>query len=236
MSEEQPIILAVETSGRCGSMALVSRNRLIAEYSLDTRSTHSKRLLSGIDWLMKETELSWDQLDAIAVSLGPGSFTGLRIGLSAVKGIAMATNTKMLGVPTLDALACQFPFVSHAICPVIDARKNEVYTARYRFSEAGIIERITGCRAIRPELLLQEIKEPTLFVGDGISIYGDLFKEKLGRLALFPPSQLFFARAAAIGKLALAMWDNNEFIEPAGATPIYIRKSDAELHFGKPKE
>lgn len=236
-SASKSIILAIETTGKCGSVALVSPGHTIAEYSLDTKTTHSRRLLSGIDWIMKDGGLSWQDIDAVAVSLGPGSFTGLRIGLSTAKGIVMAANNKMIGVPTLDTLACQLPFSTHQICPVIDARKKEIYTAFFRYSpEYKSIERICDYRAIKPEALAAEIKEPTIFLGDGTTVYGEFFKQELGDLAMLAPSEVFFARAACVGKIGLEMLESKNFIDPATATPIYIRKSDAELHLSLPKK
>jgi tRNA threonylcarbamoyladenosine biosynthesis protein TsaB len=236
-TEKIPIVLALETTGKCGSIALVSPDHTIAEYSLVTETTHSRRLLSGIEWIMKDGGLSWQNIDAVAVSLGPGSFTGLRIGLSAAKGLVMAANNKMIGVPTLDALACQLPFSVHQICPVIDARKKEVYTAFFRYSpEYKNIERISDYRAIEPHALAAEIKEPTIFLGDGATVYGELFQQELGDLAMLAPAAMFFARAACVGKIGLEMLKNQEAIDPATATPIYIRKSDAELHLSTPKK
>lgn len=236
-TEKIPIVLALETTGKCGSIALVSPDHTLAEYSLDTKTTHSRRLLSGIDWIMHDADLSWPDIDAVAVSLGPGSFTGLRIGLSTAKGLVMAANNKMIGVPTLDGLACQIPFSTHQICPVIDARKKEVYTAFFRYSpEYKNIERVSDYRAVEPHALAAQINEPTIFLGDGATVYGRLFKQELGDLAMLAPAAMFFARAACVGKIALEMLKNQEAIDPATATPIYIRKSDAELHLSTPKK
>ncbi len=149
----------------------------------------------------------------------------------------MASGLKMVGVPTLDGLANQLPFTTHQICPVIDARKKEIYSAYFRYSpEYKNIERITDYRAIKPEALVKEIKEPTIFLGDGTSIYWDFFKKELGDIAELASPEIFFARAATVGKIGLEMLNNQDFIDPATATPIYIRKSDAELNFGRPKK
>lgn len=231
-----PILLAIETSGICGSVSLVAEGSCIAEYSLASKLTHSKRLLAGVDWVMNEAEISWEQINAIAISLGPGSFTGLRIGLSTAKGLAMASNKPLLGVSTLDGLANQFIHTPQLICPILDARKKEVYTAFYRCGVDGAPKRISDFLNIRPEDLAEKITEPTMLVGDGLSIYGDFFKEKLGDMATIAPSEIYFPRAAIIGKLAIPLWKDNNFLSPENAVPIYVRASDAELQLGKPKK
>ena len=234
-SAAPPVILALETATTCGSLALVAEGRCLAEYSLNAASTHSRRLLSGIDWLLAQCELSWPQIGAIAVSLGPGSFTGLRIALSTAKGLCMAADKPLIGVETLTGLAGQFPFSSLPICPVVDARKNEIYTALYRCNKQGIPEKATEAMVIKPERLQEFITTPTLLVGDGLPLYGPMLKELLGDLALLAPTETCFARAASIGAAAWHLFRQGAFLDPATTVPIYVRASDAELQFGEKK-
>ncbi|MBU0965137.1 MAG: tRNA (adenosine(37)-N6)-threonylcarbamoyltransferase complex dimerization subunit type 1 TsaB [Proteobacteria bacterium] len=229
-AQEPPLILAVENSGMCGSIALVSGSHCIAEQSLLSKLTHSKRLLVTLDRIMAECQVTWEAIDAIAISLGPGSFTGLRIGLSTVKGLALATSIPLIGVPTLDGLASQFSYAAMPVCPILDARKNEVYTALYQTDENGSMQRLSDYLVIPAAELAAQITEPTVFAGDGISVYGDLLREKLGDHAIFAPEQLYFAKASSIGFLALSRWHKQEFLDPAGCTPLYVRASDAELN------
>jgi tRNA threonylcarbamoyladenosine biosynthesis protein TsaB len=230
----KPIILALETATMSGSVALIAENRCLAEFSLQTGETHSRRLLAGVDWLLQETGIEWPTIDAVAVSLGPGSFTGLRIGLATAKGLILAGGVKLIGVGTLDGLAAQlFAAGEILICPVLDARKKEVYCGFYRCCKHGIPRLLKEYMAISPEDLCDMIDQPVLLLGDGVSVYGDLFREKLGDLLNKPPASVYFPRAAAIGLLALDKWQRNEFLDPAGAEPIYIRASEAELHLGK---
>jgi tRNA threonylcarbamoyladenosine biosynthesis protein TsaB len=226
-----PLILAIENAGLCGSVALVSGSHCIAEQSLLSTLTHSKRLLATVERVMDECRTTWDEIDAIAISLGPGSFTGLRIGLGTVKGLALATSIPLIGVPTLDGLAGQFCFTAMPVCPILDARKQEVYTALYQADGCGGMERQGEYLVISALELAGQISEPTLFCGDGIPIHGDLLREKLGALAVFAPQQLYFARAASIGFLALSRWLRKEFLDPAGCVPLYVRASDAEINF-----
>ena len=142
-----PVILALETATMCGSIAIVAEDKCLAEFSLQTKETHSRRLLAGLDWLFGEASLDWPDIDAIAVSLGPGSFTGLRISLSTAKGLVLASGKKMLGVGTLDGLAAQMFGARQLICPVLDARKNEIYCGLYRCNEQGIPRPAAGPRS-----------------------------------------------------------------------------------------
>jgi tRNA threonylcarbamoyladenosine biosynthesis protein TsaB len=231
---QKPVILALETATMCGSVALVAENRCLAEFSLQTGETHSRRLLAGVDWLLQETAMDWSMVDAVAVSLGPGSFTGLRIGLATAKGLVMAGGTELIGVGTLDGLAAQlFAAGELLICPVLDARKKEVYCGFFRCDGLGMPRLLEEYMVTGPEALCALIHEPVVLLGDGAAVYGDIFREKLGGLLKMPPQSAFFPRAATIGLLALDKWQKNEFLDPAGAEPIYIRPSEAELHLGK---
>ena len=216
----------------CGSVALVSAEGCLYEQSLFSSRTHSKRLLPAIEQLLHETGLSWDNLDGLAVSLGPGSFTGLRIGLTTAKSMAMATGLPLFGVASLDGLASQAEHCSLQVCPLFDARKKEVYAALYQDNN-GAMCRISEYLAIPPQQLCERITIPTLFMGDGVASYGSLFKEELGELAYFASPQLFFPRAATIGKLALDKFHGQDFLDPALAVPIYIRPSEAEINLRK---
>jgi tRNA threonylcarbamoyladenosine biosynthesis protein TsaB len=227
--DDESVLLALETSGMCGSIALVSKQQCIGEYSLHSRKTHSRRLLAGIDWLLGEAGLDWDEIGAIAISLGPGSFTGLRIGLSTAKGLAMASGLPLLGVVGLDGLAAQLGHASTLICPVLDARKNEVYAAFYRCRAAGLPERVSDLMVLPPAALAAMISEPVVLVGDGAILYEELFQQKLGELAIVAPGTIYFPRAASIGRLAFAKWARKDFLDPAGAVPLYIRPSEAEM-------
>jgi tRNA threonylcarbamoyladenosine biosynthesis protein TsaB len=135
----------------------------------------------------------------------------------------------------LDGLAGQFPFSSLPICPVVDARKNEIYTALYRCNEQGMPEKTTGPMVIKPQRLQEFITSPTLLVGDGLPLYGRMLKELLGELALLTPTEICFARAASIGSAAWHLFRQGTFLDPATAVPIYVRASDAELQFGEKK-
>lgn len=230
----RPVILALETATMCGSVALVSEGMCLAEFSLHTGETHSRRLLAGIAWLLKETGIDWPAIDAVAVSLGPGSFTGLRIGLATAKGLAMAGETKLIGIATLDGLAAQIIADQDTlVCPVLDARKKEVYCSFYRCNDQGVPRSLEEYQVIGPAALCDRIKEPVILLGDGAELYGDLFEKELAGLLKVVPPGIYYPRAATIGFLALDKWQKKEFLNPADSEPIYIRPSEAELLLGK---
>ncbi|MBM2839071.1 MAG: Peptidase glycoprotease, partial [Deltaproteobacteria bacterium] len=166
-------VIAIETATMVGSIAIVDAARVISEVTLNARATHSERLMATIDRLLSDSGLSIDDMDGIAVSIGPGSFTGLRIGLSAAKGLSYALGKPILGIPTLDALALNMTFSNYLICPIQDARKGEVYTALYR-PGAKSPEKMTDDIALNPDVLAGMINEKTIFLGDGVNRYREL--------------------------------------------------------------
>src|SRR5437899_12036894 len=158
-------VLAVETSSLAGGVALLDDERLVAEYLLDVSVTHSERLMAAVDQVLTGARWTVRDLGGLAVSVGPGSFTGLRIGLSTVKGLALALSIPIVAVPTLDAMAALLPFAALPVCPVLDARKREVYASLYRWDGAGM-HRVWGYLAIAPADLARRLEEPVIVLGD----------------------------------------------------------------------
>ena len=229
-------ILGVDTSTSCGSLGIINDNRVVAEYALLRDETHSTRLVPAIQALLKETRLGLDEIDGMAVSLGPGSFTGLRVGLSAVKGLALAAKRPVVGVPTLDALASNLPFTPYVICPIVDARKGEVYTALYKDEEKGRVEQLTPYQVLSPLELLEEIpSQEIIFLGDGVEVYGKLIEERLGAKALFAPPHLRFLRGSTVAEIGLQRFNRGEKDDISSLVPIYIRQSDAEIKWTQAK-
>ncbi len=232
MSSERPLILAVDTATSCTSVALTAGDilggELLASLTLNSKVTHSRRLLSALDWLLLESDVSLTDVDGLAVGLGPGSFTGLRISMATVKGLAMATGKPLLGVSTLDALALRCTG-AEPVCALLDARKKEVYTAWYGQDEQGVQRRKGRIRALAPERLVEEIKEPVLMVGDGLLAYGPFFQERMGRLLAMAPLPLNYPSAASIGFLCCERLLRGEIMDLDSAVPLYVRASDAEL-------
>jgi tRNA threonylcarbamoyladenosine biosynthesis protein TsaB len=177
--------------------------------------------------VLQEVFLTLDDMDGLAVTVGPGSFTGLRIGLSSIKGISYATGKPVVGVSTLEALARSIPHTANCICPMLDARKGQVYFARYRYLNGVLINESTA-RSLHPMQALENIAEPSVFIGDGAMIYKKLIIEQLGNLAYFAHSQHHVIKASVVAQLSLPKFLNGNTDSIDSLVPAYLRKSDAE--------
>lgn len=235
VSTKDSYILSIDTSTRSCSVALtlggLADGIVVASLLLNNSVTHSRRLLSAIDSLLKTTDTDWKAISGIAIGLGPGSFTGLRIGLATAKGLATAAALPLLGVASLDGIASSC-VTDKLVCSVLDARKKEVYAAFYRQEAGGEMHRQKDIVAIRPDLLAEKIIEPTLFVGDAVPLYRDVFSDKLSEKAFFAPAHLNIPNAANLGLLADKLLKSNTYLNIAEASPLYVRASDAELSLG----
>jgi len=228
-------LLAIETSTMIGSVALTDDNELLAEYQIGIKATYSDTLFPMIDHILKNANVSIQEVDAFALAKGPGSFTSLRIGISVIKGLALANNKPVIAIPSLDALAHNICFSNMLICPLIDARRDEVYTAFYKREEGHTLKKLTPDRAIVPEILLDEIREKVVFLGDGTDLYKDLIIRKLKEKALFSPLHLKYPRASAIAQLAFKKLNVNEVSDIEVMTPLYVRPPEAETKWVKKK-
>jgi len=236
LSGEEPSaqrILAIDTSSTFGSVALVEGGTVIAEQKISRDSTHSERLMPAIEALLKDCNLGVSEIDLFAVGSGPGSFTGLRVGVSTLKGLAWAVSRPVIGVSTLQALAMNIKEQDALICPVLDARKGQVYSALFMLS-CGELERVMEDGAQCPEEVLEVLTDtglvnesmPLIFVGHGLSVYGDMIKSKIGE-SIFAPEELWNVSAGNIGLIASSKPD--EVVTPVELLPTYRRASEAEF-------
>lgn len=221
-------ILAVDTSTSSGSVALLDGTRLMAEWTLQAAITHNRRLLSTMDFLLREVGWTLDNVDGLAVTVGPGSFTGLRIGLTTMKSLAWAAQKLYVGIPSLDALAAPLSFASMPVCTLLDARKKEVYCTLYQPNGTGRLHREIPYQAISPDRVIEQIKVPTLFCGDGWLLYQDLLERQLGPLAIGAPAPYHIIRAGFVGELARTKFLAGEDEDPMTGIPLYVRPSEAE--------
>jgi len=226
-------ILAIETSTYAGSIAVVVDGAILGEYYFNIGPVHTEKLIPSIDWLLSELGMVKSDLSGVAVSLGPGSFTSLRVGISTAKGICYSLGIPLVGVSSLKALAMNLPFASYNICPVIDARKGEVFASLFR-SHNGELERIMEDIVISPEGLVEIIKDNTIFVGDGALLYKDYLEDNLGSGIMFSPINTNFPRASnlalsEIGKFKEGRDNKYIYDEIMNLTPHYLRKSEAEI-------
>ena len=222
-------VLGIDTSTPSGSVGLIDDEEVISEYLLNIPVTHAERLLGAIELLLREARSTIEDMDGWAISLGPGSFTGLRIGVSTVKGLASATQKPVAGVSTLDVLASQTSPTPYLVCPILDARKQEVYTAFYRYEDGNLIKRQSTYQAIRPEDLVKNIQERTIFIGDGVKTYGEYLRNSLPSLAIFSPFSFHVPHGSAVAKLGLELLRKGKNLDLANFTPIYVRPSEAEI-------
>jgi tRNA threonylcarbamoyladenosine biosynthesis protein TsaB len=222
-------VLGIDTSTSCGSIGLIDDGEVISDYLLNISVTHSERLLGAIEFVLRDARCPIGEIDGWAISLGPGSFTGLRIGVSTVKGLAFATGKPVAGVSTLDVLASQIAPTSYLICPILDARKQEVYTAFYRYGDGSSLMRQSDYQAIRPENLVKKIKEHTIFLGDGVKTYKEFLINSLPSLAIFPPAPLGVSHGSMVAKLGFELLQKGERLDLSTFVPIYVRPSEAEM-------
>ncbi len=219
-------ILALDTSTLAATMALVDDSEVLAESNLPPGRTHSTTLLPEIRRILKDRALEVRDLDLIAVGLGPGSFTGLRIGLAAAKGLAWAAGKPLVGVPTLDALAMNHPPARTRICPLVDARKGQVYAALFEPDGAGGWQRTMEDGAFTPDELAALIKEDTVFFGEGARTWEESLSRTLGALFLRGEEHLDYPHAAGAARLAVSRYAQGTETDPARIVPRDIRPPD----------
>jgi tRNA threonylcarbamoyladenosine biosynthesis protein TsaB len=223
-------VLGIDTATSCSSIGLIDDHRVIAESLLDIPVTHSERLLISLEQVLREGRCNLEELDGWAVSIGPGSFTGLRIGVSTIKGLAFTTQKPVAGVSTLDVLAFQIPPTPTLICPILDARKEEVYAAFYRYGEGPFPQRRSDYQSLRPEDLIRGIDEKTIFIGDGVRRYGEYLSQSLHSLAVFPPDPFFhMPHGSVLAKRGLERIQKGDILDLSTFIPHYVRPSEAEV-------
>ncbi|MGD9020078.1 MAG: tRNA (adenosine(37)-N6)-threonylcarbamoyltransferase complex dimerization subunit type 1 TsaB [Desulfuromonadales bacterium] len=230
-----PVLLTIQTASPAGSIALTAGDRLLAEFNLDVRKTPTEWLLQSIEGLLDKTNIKQTDLDGIAVVHGPGSFTGLRVGLATAKGLSLATGCPLLGISSLQCVAMQLPFAGLPVCVMLDARKQEVYTAIYRW-EAGGPQPISAETVIGPEQWLAKISGETLFAGNGAQVYRTLIVRKMGDRAHFAPAFVNLPRAAGAAALAGREWAAGRTFTADQLMPNYLRPSEAELNLHNKKK
>ncbi len=225
-------ILAVDTSFSAASVAIISGRRILSEHFFQEDRHYSEILMPLIDRVISECGLSVSQIDGFGVGCGPGSFTGLRIGIATIKGFAFALGKPVVGISSLDALSLNAPFSERLICSMVDARRGEVYSAFFRFGGDEMTTRVSELMVLDPVKLLDLIDEDAIFLGNGAQIYRSIIEEKLGSRAQFVPDEFSFPRASIIARLSEAEIATGGGIDPRELLPHYIRPSQAEMKWG----
>ena len=223
-------LLALDSSGLVASVAVLEDDSLLAEYTVNYKKTHSQTLLPMLDTVAQMIELDLNDLDAIAIAAGPGSFTGLRIGSATAKGLGLALNKPLIAVPTVDALAYNLFDTDKLVCPIMDARRAQVYTGIYRFEDHKLIPLENQMAISVKELAekLNTIGQEVIFLGDGVSVYRQLLDKLLTVPHTYAPAHVNKQRAAAVGALGALYYKEGKFVNAAAHQPEYLRKSQAE--------
>lgn len=222
-------VLGIESSSLVASVGLVTDGILTAEYTINYKKTHSQTLLPMLDELCRLVDLEMESLDGIAVSAGPGSFTGLRIGSATAKGLGLALNKPLISVPTIDALAYNLWGCSHLVCPIMDARRNQVYTGLYYVEDRLAVQK--GSCAMDVHALVQilnEREEKVMFLGDGVPAYREALIRELSVPFAFAPAHSSRQRGASVAALGTLYLEEGKWETAAEHRPEYLRKPQAE--------
>lgn len=223
-------ILGLDSSGIVASVAIVEDDVLIAEYTVNYKKTHSQTLLPMLDEIAKMTELDLNSIDAIAVAAGPGSFTGLRIGSATAKGLGLALKKPLIAIPTVEGLAYNLYDISGLICPIMDARRKQVYTGIYRFTDHQL-KVVEDQMAVPMETVIEKLNqygEAVTFLGDGVSVFHELIAEKMTVPYSFAPAHVNKQRAAAVATLGEIYYRQGKTETAMEHVPDYLRVSQAE--------
>ena len=223
-------ILGLDSSGIVASVAIVEDDVLIAEYTVNYKKTHSQTLLPMLDEIAKMTELDLNSIDAIVVAAGPGCFTGLRIGSATAKGLGLALKKPLIAIPTVEGLAYNLYDISGLICPIMDARRKQVYTGIYRFTDHQL-KVVEDQMAVPMETVIEKLNqygEAVTFLGDGVPVFHELIAEKMTVPYSFAPAHVNKQRAAAVATLGEIYYRQGKTETAMEHVPDYLRVSQAE--------
>jgi tRNA threonylcarbamoyladenosine biosynthesis protein TsaB len=223
------LILAIDTSSKSASIALLRDDDILSEVFLNLDVNHSVVLLPALHHLLRLSRIEQNEIDLFACTIGPGSFTGLRVGASTIKGLALATGKPIAGVSSLEALAFNIAGREIPVCPMLDARKGQVYTALYRTGRNYTLETMEAERVTDVRGFLQCIDEEVIFVGDGSVKYAGLIMEMLPGKCYFASGCHQHVRAAVVGVMGKKKYLEGDVLDSVTFAPVYIRASDAEM-------
>ena len=221
------LTLAFDTSSRTAAVSLLQDDVILYDAVINTGLNHSEILLPAIDQACRQTKLKINDIDLFACTLGPGAFTGLRVGVSTLKGLLVATGKPAAGVSALAALALNVKEKTAVICSVMDAGRGQVYTACYSYNDKGLLNQICREKVVDPKEILSDLNQDIIFVGEGAIKYRDLIRERAGRVKIASDLQQYI-RASAVGILGREKFSRNELLNPATFIPVYLRAADAK--------
>lgn len=230
-------ILAIDSSSLVATVAILDEEKILAEYTINHKKTHSQTLLPMLGEIVKMIELDMQEIDAIAISGGPGSFTGLRIGSATAKGLGLALNKPLIHIPTLDAMAFNFYKTEEIICPIMDARRNQVYTGMYTFRNGEFEVVLNQVPMGIDELIekLNEMNKKVVFLGDGVPVFKGYIEENATFEVDFAPAHLSRQKASSVGALGLVYYKEGKIQTASEHGPEYLRLSQAERELNEKK-
>lgn len=221
-------MLGLDTATRRASVGLLIDGEVVVEQSRPAQGSHAVSLLPLIDAVLRQANCAVRGLDAVAVSSGPGSFTGLRVGISVAKGFARATGVRLVAVPTLEGLARTVPGEPGVICALLDARKGELYSACFE-SSAGGWRRLTADRLVTADTLAAMLPTPCVVVGDGVTVCESMLRTHFGTRVSLLPADTYGPRGGVIAAMGWERLQAGEGADVSGLEPMYVRPSEAEL-------
>ena len=221
-------VLAIETSTDQLGVALVTDDRVVASYELLAERPHAVELPQAVTRVLEAGHESLEHLEAIIVDIGPGSFTGLRIGIAFVKALVFRRATPVVGVPSLDVLAANVRYAPHSVCPILDAKQKKVYAAVYQVQDGHLLKQ-SDYSLLPIEDVFVLVPGPTIFVGDGVARYGDRLKAQLQERAVFAPPDLWWPSAATLGRLGLERFRQGLKDDPSTLVPMYLHPHDCTI-------
>lgn len=224
-------VLGLDTSTKYAGVAVVEEGKLLAHASLQFMASHSEKLIPEIAHTLEIMKIPLESIEIYAVTIGPGSFTGLRVAISTVKGLSFVTGKKIAPLSTLEVMARGLPLTDFCICPMLDARKNEVYAALFKWKD-GILIRLRDDSVLKPERLVEWISEKTVFIGDGASLYRDKLINTFSDKAFFTHSIYNVPSPAIVALMGEEKSKRGELVSARTLAPLYLRKSEAEIKFG----
>lgn len=231
------MVLSLDSATEAATCAVLNDGRLLGEITINNEKQHSVILMNVIDTLLKMLKLDISDIDGFVVSKGPGSFTGLRIGVSVIKGLSMGTGKPFVSVSTIEALAYNMAYTSGIVCPILDALRGNVYTCTYKYSKDNLVA-LSELEIISLEDLLiklSSMEQPVCFLGDGVEKYKEMIISRLPN-SIFAPKNLNIARSSSLGEIGLEKLQQGECENLYTFAPIYLRKSQAEQEYEKKME
>ena len=223
------LTLAFDTSSRTAAVSVLSDDTILYDSVINTGLNHSETLLPEIDYALKQVRIKISDINLFACTIGPGSFTGLRIGVSTLKGFMMATGTPATGVSSLAAVALNPGITSKTICSMIDAGRVQVYVSQFRYNDKNILQQISEEKAVNPQEIINNTDKNTLFVGDGAIKYANIIKNIKSEVSIVSDLQ-HYIRASAVGILGRKKFAEKDLLDASTLVPVYLRSADALPH------